>query len=103
METSNYLCWYAYSGQETEGRLELCEPLRFEANDKAEALWKYHCYLAMQRNEKPFFKNLSEYKISDYADGGWGFFVIKIDESECRETAESIMFRIFYKDNKYDL
>lgn len=37
-----FICWYAYSGMETEGRLDLEEPKIIEADDKANAMWKWH-------------------------------------------------------------
>jgi len=37
-----FICWYAYKGMETEGRLELEEPEIIEGIDMAEAMWKWH-------------------------------------------------------------
>lgn len=37
-----FICWYAYKGMETEGRLDLEEPKIIEANSIGEATWKWH-------------------------------------------------------------
>jgi hypothetical protein len=61
---------------ETEGRLDLNEPQIYDAEDKAEAMWKYHAFL-FSRNKgndmREYHKNLEEYRKSEYATGGWGY------------------------------
>lgn len=37
-----FICWYAYRGMETEGKLSLTEPVIIKAVDMAEAMWKWH-------------------------------------------------------------
>lgn len=100
---ANYICWYAYSGHETEGRIDLEEPKVFSAKDKIEALWKYICYRAMREKRKPFHKNLSEYRKTEYADGGWGMNVVKIDDSEKNRNADDVYFQNFYESNQLHL
>jgi hypothetical protein len=70
-----FICWYAYSGQETEGRLDLLEPEIFLA-DKAEAMWKYHEFLFKRRkgnNMLDFYKDLEDYRARCHHLTGWGF------------------------------
>jgi len=37
-----FICWYAYQGMETEGRLVLEEPKIIDANSVGEATWIWH-------------------------------------------------------------
>lgn len=37
-----FICWYAYKGMETEGRLDLEEPRIIEAESIAKAMWIWH-------------------------------------------------------------
>ena len=79
---NKYICWYAYSGQETEGALHLGEPFRCKAENESEALWKYLCKEHLGKTTKPYHKNLSEHMKSESNSGGWGYCVVKMHESE---------------------
>jgi hypothetical protein len=67
-----FICWYAYQGHETEGRLELREPKIFEAEDVAEAMWKYHHVGTPDWGERFYDGDIEKYR----AEGEfcvWGF------------------------------
>jgi hypothetical protein len=78
-ELNTYLCLYQYAGQETEGHTSFKESFVCEAVDEIEALWKYHVWLSWRDRTKLYWKSFSEYKMSDYASGGWGFIAYKLD------------------------
>jgi hypothetical protein len=74
---NRYICWYAYKGHETEGRLDLEEPEIFQAVDKAEAMWKYHEFLFRRgkgNNMLNFYKDLDHYRKTCDHITGWGFW-----------------------------
>ncbi len=97
---NKYICWYAYSGHETEGHLQLEEPWRCTANSKAEALWKWLCYRVMIKRGQITNSNLSEYLKSKYNEGGWGFCVAQLDKDEY--VNEDHYFTEFYTKNQFD-
>lgn len=67
---------------ETEGHLHQEEPASFEAETKSEALYKYLCLLAFRENKEPYHKSLSDHNRSEYNEGGWGYFVKELADSE---------------------
>ena len=74
-----WLCLYQYKGHETEGHLNSEEKFICEANDKVEALYKYHLWLTFRdKSRKILWSSLTEYRKSEYASGGWGFFAYKL-------------------------
>lgn len=79
MKENKYICWYCYSRHETEGRLSLEEPMIFEAESKAEAMWNYHEELG-----NPMSKYYIDFE--DYCQNstiiGWGYFCKKLAEDE---------------------
>lgn len=72
MKKKRFICWYAFQGMETEGRLELIEPKIFEAEDIAEAMWKYHHSIndkwgeMFYNNDLESYRNKGEFTV-------WGF------------------------------
>jgi len=66
-----FICWYAYAGHETEGRLDMFEPHIFEAEDIAEAMWKYH--ESVSCSLKHFYKDLDMYRRKCKHITGWGW------------------------------
>lgn len=97
---NKYICYYAYVGQETEGEVRLLEPQVFLANNKPEALYKYHCLNAFYDEKEPFHKNLSEHMKSEYKQGGWGYFVLQLHDDSY--SPERKWFEAKYKDGGYD-
>jgi len=82
MEDENkifWLCLYQFSGQETEGYLRSEKKFICEAIDRAEALYKYHIWLAFRNSKRPKFESLSEYRKNEYASGGWGYFTYRLN------------------------
>lgn len=79
---NKYICWYAYQGMETEGRLDLEEPKLFETRTKAEAFHKYLCYLAVRRGAEPYHKTLTDHLKSEFNEGGWGYCVRQLHDGE---------------------
>jgi hypothetical protein len=80
---SLWLCLYQYKGHETEGHLNSEPKFICKAKDATEALYKYHIYLVLQdKTKKIFWNSLEEYRESEYAEGGWGFFAYKLDEKD---------------------
>ncbi len=94
-----YICWYAYQGHETEGRLVLDEPECFEANSEAEAIFKYLCLRAWREKREPYYKSLSEHLESDNNAGGWGFNVKELAESEYINPNEMFYNQFYHKYN----
>lgn len=68
------------------------------AADKSEALWKYHCNEARRRGLRPSWVNLSEYRKTDYAAGGWGFFVAQLAPDE--HIDEDGYFKKWYEERR---
>lgn len=79
---NKYICWYAYQGHETEGHLSLNEPQKFEANNEAEAVYKYLCITAMKEKREPYHKTLTEHMRSQSPAGGWGYHVMRLHDDE---------------------
>lgn len=79
---NEYICWYAYSGHETEGNVFLHEPLITEAVDEAEAMWEYHIHLhsrdKTQWDPRRDFKDVDDYRKNDKNITGWGFWCRKL-------------------------
>jgi len=94
MEENNlYLCKYEYSGQETEGHLQMEESFVCEAKNKAEALYKYHVFLFLRnKNQKLSWLTLSDYIREDYAEGGWGYSALQLDKKESRSRMDRDWF-----------
>lgn len=92
---SKYICWYAYKGHETEGHLQLEEPESFEANSKAEAMYKYLCFRSWRERKEPYHKSLTEHLKSEYNEGGWGFVVRQLQDDEY--VSELPMFENWYQ------
>lgn len=72
-----FICWYAYSGMETEGHLDLYEPKIFNAIDIADAMWQYHdwLYKTKKHNREPmttFYEDLEDFR-SKGDITGWGY------------------------------
>lgn len=74
-----YICWYAYSGHETEGRLSLEEPMIFEAESVAEAMWNYHERLGNPMSQ--YYKSFKDYSQSDTILC-WGYYCKKLADGE---------------------
>jgi len=71
-----FICWYAYSGMETEGNLYLNEPQAYDALDVAEAMWKYHNYLYSRgegNNMREYYKDVDDFRKRAEYITGWGF------------------------------
>ena len=77
-----YICWYAYSGHETEGNVNLEEPMTLQAKNKSHALYKYICYTAFKEGKEPYYKTFSEHDKNDYSEGGWGYCVRELHPDE---------------------
>ncbi len=94
-----YICWYAYQGHETEGHLQLEEPQSFEAESKSEAMYKYLCFRAWRERSEPYHKSLTEHNKSEYNEGGWGFCVRELSESEYVNPNEMFYNQFYQKYN----
>lgn len=68
-----FICWYEYSGMETEGRTELDAPRIYEAEDEYEAMWKYHNYLSPGWGERFYEGSLEKYREGGDTVDGWGW------------------------------
>lgn len=78
---NKYLCWYSYSGMETEGRVDTEPHEKLTANSKAEAIYKYICLINFRRH-RDVSGSLKEWLTKTYCEGGWGYNVVQIDENE---------------------
>lgn len=99
--THLWLCIYQYKGMETEGHLQSDELMIVRAVDEIEALYKYHIWLRWRgsRLNNVIYKLYSEYKKSEYADGGWGYCAYKIDNcNEDRRDDTAFFYEIY---NRY--
>jgi hypothetical protein len=77
MTMARFICWYAYKGQETEGRLDLEEPQIFEAVDEAEAMWKFHLHRDKSRGYGKItdhYKDLDDFRERAKPYQGWGLW-----------------------------
>ena len=75
-----FICWYAYSGMETEGRVELLEPKIIEAEDKAEAMWIWNItYRKIDMGD--IYESLSKFRNSGEVTG-WGFWCEELANTE---------------------
>lgn len=79
-----WLCLYQYKGMETEGSLNSNELMIVRADDKVEALYKYHVWICWRegRIKDVYYKSLSDYRKSEYADGGWGFVAYELKDTD---------------------
>lgn len=66
-----FICWYAYKGMETEGRLDLEEPQIIEGIDMAEAMWKWNHRHDREWGNKFYNGNLEEFRRKGEFTG-WG-------------------------------
>lgn len=71
MDMKRFICWYAYQGMETEGRLQLEEPKIIKAVDKAEAMWKWH-HMSNPEWGKEFYNDDIEAYRKEGVFTGWG-------------------------------
>lgn len=94
-----WICIYQYKGMETEGHLQSNELMVVRADDKIEALYKYHVWLCWRegRLKDIYYKSLSEYRKSEYASGGWGFCAYKVDKCNEKRRDDSPMFYRVYQ------
>ena len=72
-----FICWYAYKGHETEGRLDMHEPQIYEADDMAGAMWQFHEHLYLNReggNFKEWYDNVEDYRETCENITGWGWW-----------------------------
>ncbi len=65
-----FICWYSYQGMETEGNLCLEDPWITKAEDKAEAMWKWHNHRGVDM--KDAHGTLEEFRKIDFL--GWGMW-----------------------------
>ena len=68
-----FICWYAYQGMETEGKLALEKPEIINAVDMAEAMWNYHNILTPYWGKTFYDNDLEKYR-SKGEFTGWGFW-----------------------------
>lgn len=96
-----FICTYEFQGQETEGNLQQEESFVCSAEDKVEAIYKYHVYLWYRKGKvRPFeLPSLEEYRKMPYADGGWGYRAMKLDPENWQyENDKNIFFIWSYEE-----
>jgi hypothetical protein len=87
-----FICWYAYKGMETEGRLDLEEPVIIDAVDMAEAMWKWHHRKTPDWGEKFYDGDIEKYrKKGEFT--GWGCWCKELatDDNRTNEVAQLVV------------
>lgn len=79
-----FICWYAYQGMETEGRLEVEEPVIIEAVDMAEAMWKWHHRIFPDWGEMFYDGDFEAYR-KEGNFTGWGHCCEELVSKESEE------------------
>ena len=75
-DKKKFVCWYAYSAMETEGRTEFEQAVVLEGEDKAEAMWKYHRFLfkhGRMGDIRERYKDLNAFRKKCDRITGWGY------------------------------
>lgn len=68
---TKFKCWYDYAGMETEGSRITEEPVIIEAEDVAEAMWKWHHIKSPDWGEKFYGGDIENWRKEERYTG-WG-------------------------------
>ena len=78
---SKFKCWYDYVGMETEGMRVTQDPVFIEAEDIAEAMWKWH-HMKTPDWGKRFFNDSLDYYRSRGEFTGWGCWCKEVKDEK---------------------